>query len=164
VSSNSNIIKTNDPNLVQLSQELIKAGIIATVVPDTCWLDGSRCPFGYPEGTFEKRPTTACFVGDKPGYGCHKLTEHKTELLEFSRILINKEAEPKLIEVFNRFGVTLSSEIAMLADDNNDEGYATSSLEKTILINAASIIEREEKNVNIAPIDNKVIRRKDFEK
>ena len=159
----STVIKTNDPYLAKLSEELINSGVIqiaAKVAPDACWLDGSRCPYGYPEGTFQKRPQHVCFIGGNQDFGCRKLAEHKKELTGFSHLLIAEEAEPKLIEVFNRFGVTLSSEIATLSDE---EGYTLSSLEKTILIAAAKIIEREEQNENIAPIDNKIIRRKDFE-
>lgn len=151
------IIKTNDPHLEKLSRELIKSGIIQTAKPDTCWLDCSRCPYGYPEGTFVKRPT-ACFMGDG---GCEKLKDHKSDIIQFSKILIDEESNPKLQKVFDKHGVTLSSEITMLAD--GDENYKISELEKTILATAANIIEREEKNDNRAPIDNKIIRRKDFE-
>ena len=159
----STVIKTNDPYLAKLSEELINSGVIqiaAKVAPDACWLDGSRCPYGYPEGTFQKRPQHVCFIGGNQDFGCRKLAEHKKELTGFSHLLIAEEAEPKLIEVFNRFGVTLSSEIVMLA---NGEECEVTSLEKTILITAASIIEREEKNENRAPIDNKIIRMEDFE-
>lgn len=151
------IIKTNDPHLEKLSRELIKSGIIQTTKPDTCWLDGSCCPYGYPEGTFEKRPI-ACFMGNG---GCEKLNSNKSDIIIFAGYLIEAESEPKLRKVFDRYGVSLSSELTMLADGGED--YKISELEKTILITAANIIEREEKNENRAPIDNKIIRRKDFE-
>ncbi|TSC75039.1 MAG: hypothetical protein G01um101444_86 [Parcubacteria group bacterium Gr01-1014_44] len=153
------VIKTNDPNLTKLSEELINSGVIQVVgqvAPDTCWLDSTRCPYGYPEGTFEKRPVS-CFMGDG---GCGKLNDHKSDIVKFSGNLIEAESEPKLREVFDRFGITLSSELVMLADGGE---YEISELEKTILVAAANIIEREEKNEDRAPIDNKIIRRKDFE-
>lgn len=146
---------SNNPDLVKLGQELIKAGIIKTVAPDTCWLDGSCCPYGLPEGTFEKRPM-ACFMGKN---GCRKLKDHKSDLIQFSNLIIAEESERQLQEAFDKSGVTLSSEVAMLANDE----YEISDLEKIILITGAKIIEREEKSEDRAPIDSKIIRKKDFE-
>ena len=148
-------IKTKDPNLVELSQEMIKAGIIEITVPDACWLDGSRCPYGHPEGTFEKRPRHVCFVGREQGHGCPKLAEHKEDLKQFYEILISKEAKLKLQEVFDKFGRILSSEITRLVED---EDYETSNLEKIILNIAANILEREERRGNKTLIENKIIR------
>src|SRR3989344_6934632 len=125
---NGTLIKTNNPHLAKLSEELINSGVIqivAKATPDTCWLDGSRCPYGYPGGAFEKRPT-ACFMGDS---GCRKLNDHKQDIIQSSKILIEEEAEPKLQEVFDRFGRTLSSEINTLAEE-----LEITNLEKTILV------------------------------
>lgn len=145
------VIKTDDPNLAALSQELIQSGIIVTTRPDTCWLDSSRCPYGLPEGTFEKRPEI-CFVG-----GCKKLIN--PGITEFCRNQIADEVREKIDDAFETVGRNLADEVKILAED---QAFKASKLERLILTKAAEIVQRWEKEQEL-PLEEKIIKKKDLE-
>ena len=147
----STLIKTKDGNLAELAEELIKDGVIQTTAPDTCWLDGSRCPYGYPEGTFEKRPVT-CYPG-----GCKKLAS--VDMQEFCRTGIDDEVAEKVNDAFERMGRKLSDEITVIVEE--EEKFKISQLERLILIKAAEIMKKREKEQN-DPDQETIIKKKDL--
>ena len=148
----SALIKTKDKNLAELAKELIKASVIQTTASDTCWLDKSRCPYGLPEGTFEKRPVT-CYPG-----GCKKLAS--VDIKEFCRTGIDDEVTEKVNNAFERMGRKLSDEITVIAEE--EEKFKISQLERSILIKAVEIMKKREKEQN-EPDQETIIKKKDLE-
>lgn len=127
-----------------------KAGI-AVVPPNCCWFDGRTCPYGEPHGQFVLRPTGFCVVGN-----CSKLTgSHVAEELSgFADYLIEDEVdkrENRLAAAIDKEEVTLSSELDVLAEDENRQ---LDGAERDILRLAARIIHDSESDYKIVAVAN----------
>jgi hypothetical protein len=51
---------------------------------EQCWVDGSNCPYGRPEGQFALRPKNFCRPKNNIG-GCIKLNDHSGDVFEAFR-------------------------------------------------------------------------------
>lgn len=121
--------------------EIVKqnAPRVLIVPPDTCWVDGNRCPYGSPNGKFEDRPKFCS--------SCQKILLIADDLRE----LTDDESALDMLKdtLVDDKGVTLDSELRAAADN------ALENAEKEVLILAADIIEE------IMP-DHKIVRADDI--
>ena len=79
--------------------------------PNACWVDGDKCPYGFPNGTFQDRPTTFCHFGSG---GCKKLGSVKEA--ELINSLVNSLADDLVKKALERGRVSLSSEVDAVSE------------------------------------------------
>lgn len=116
------------------------------IIPeDTCWFDGGKCPYGFPQGKFKLRPTQFCHLDTG---GCHKLSASVAEFeIDFR---VNEEGEVRLgPEIINQIltdeapklidknGLLLSE---LIRDISSDDTENFSLIEKNVLERAANIL------------------------
>ena len=121
------IIKKNAPEVINI------------IRPDTCWLDGDRCPYGQPNGKFSNRPSSFCVMPTGRGSGCQKLLDN---IAEFDQMIGDLE------ERVHEKKVTLDSELRAVADQE------LADVDKAILILAADIIKEIELDYKIVRTDD----------
>lgn len=98
--------------------------VMNTPPEDACWVDGDKCPFGFPRGRFLDRPTSFCHLEEG---GCKRLQVVGIELQ-------CQESEKSLRSRIEKETVTLTSELTVIAE-NLAEGP-----EQEVLELAADII------------------------
>lgn len=119
--------------------------MLASVLPppaDACWVDGNRCPYGFPNGRFQDRPIHICHLG-----GCNRLNTLEEDVYNFWRSYSVNEIDDKLETKLEKEQVSLSSELRMIAEERFECGLP----EIQILELAADIIDGK-------PYDKKIIR------
>ena len=114
----------------------------------TCWFDGDKCPYGFPNGRFRDRPEQICHLGNG---GCYRLTTLKENVDDFFGDSYEEQASEKLDNAVEKNKVSLSSELKVIAEECEDE-----SPEQQMLELAADIIRNQhDKDIlRIADIEN----------
>ncbi|MDP3954523.1 MAG: hypothetical protein Q8Q06_03860 [bacterium] len=115
------------------------SGLIKLLPEDACWVDGEKCPFGFPRGRFDQRPISFCVAPSAKNSGCNKLLP----LSEVIEDMVGEiKLETKTAEIENEIEkqkVTLESEVRAVADS----GDFTED-EKKIVNLASDLIKRHE--------------------
>ena len=105
-----------------------------------CWIDGSECLYGQPEGQFLLRPRQFCRpTREQEEVGCGKIDDNSDDLNEIARKLQRREIEITLSAIMGEQVLSLSGEVDVAAESEKDEK------KKGVLKLAIAIIEEREK-------------------
>lgn len=117
-----------------------------TIQTDTCWLDGNKCPYGFPNGRFQDRPTQICHLGDG---GCEKLVAVKEMADEYNESELQERVDAAKDAMIEKGQVSLSSELRVIA-----EGEFVGELGEKILKLVADMIEDHDCDKKIIRVDD----------
>lgn len=121
----------------ELSRRLVgiaKGSLGITITKRTCWIDGSDCPYGQPEGQFLFRPRQFCRPSREGSSGCRRVDDCSDELKSLVTSILVEGMEEKI----KKAATKVSSELRALADQ------ATGGGAKDLLKMVAELIEKKE--------------------